>query len=680
MFPKQKHQIISFITILFVLFLGFVFSVQSSNNLYYQIPYSSGCENINTVFLPYISKSRYFQGTTEQEPNNFRSKANGPIISGNAYTGVINDSNDYFSMEVGNEGTIFVELDDGFEGNHLSQYGVQLQLQYTGEQNGIPITTVTDSSAPYTISTGVGDIGWYYVRIYAATPSAQISYSLEVTYPYSNIQSGFTAVSPSRAAIEATCTPTSTPTQTVTTTPTASTTPTVTPTPTSPPTFTPTYTSTPGATPTSTYTPTPTTMASGWVEIVPGSASGGGISNNSGNSEHPAILYFDDILYLVWDDVRVGEDSKEIYIICWSVITWSVVDCGPSGIDGISNVSETVGYSSQYPSIAISTSSGTVVPYVAWTEFDSGDLEIFVRRLGSNGWVPVGNSYGNGGISMNAEDSEFPSIVIQPQPNPTPPIPYVVWQDLSDSDTPNEAEVYIKRKLNEDNNWVEVGNESASSGGISQDTFPSINPKIIFSGEDLYIVWESVRGANNNNIYFTYWDGDTWVSPVSVYDGVNPSVALAPDGDLYLAWQNNPDDDDNYEIFVAKFDGSDWEILDGNCSEPGVSGVSCNPENSEYPSISIASDGTPYVVWQNETSQGTGGDDEIYIKSWNEQAMEWEEVGVGSATNGGISNNESNSLCPKITIGPAEIYVSWENHGSNNEIYVLKYILPQVIN
>ena len=170
-----------------------------------------------------------------------------------------------------------------------------------------------------------------------------------------------------------------------------------------------------------------------------------------------------------------------------------------------------------------------------------------------------------------------------------------------------------------ENNWYEIGLYSASAGGISK---------------------------NSGSSY-------------------SPSLALDSSGNPVVAWDDNSFG--NYEIYVRRWDGNAWvEIGAGSASGGGISN---NAGYSEYASLALNSSGNPVVAWDDYTS----GNGEIYVRGWN--GSRWVEVGTGSASGGGISNNSGNSFIASLALdssgNPA---VAWGDDSSGNvEIYVRKW-------
>jgi hypothetical protein len=148
-------------------------------------------------------------------------------------------------------------------------------------------------------------------------------------------------------------------------------------------------------------------------------------------------------------------------------------------------------------------------------------------------------------------------------------------------------------------------------------------------------------------------------------------LAVAPDGTPYVAWDDNTGG--NGGIYVRRWNGTSWaEVGEGSASGGGIS----SGDPSTYrPSLAIASDGKPYVAWDG-WDYSNGGDREIHVRRWAGNG--WEEVGDGSASDGGISRNTGDSWYSSLAIArDGTPYVAWIDDTSGNlEIYVRRGIGP----
>ena len=406
----------------------------------------------------------------------------------------------------------------------------------------------------------------------------------------------------------------------------------------------------------------------GWQEVGTGSASGGGISDNSGNSWVPSIAIApDDTPYVAWYDYSGGD--TEIYVRRWNAISWEEVGSGSASGGGISNSSS----DSRVPSLAIAP-DGT--PYVAWNDWSAGDSEIYVRRWNESSWEEVGSgSASGGGISNNRDNSVAPSVAIAP--NGTP---YIAWNDWSEWSSAEDSEIYVLRWNG--SSWEEVGSGSASSGGISDTDGNSMDPSIAIAPDGTsYVSWYEEDtfepGGWDPEIYVRRWNGSSWeeVGSGSASGGgisdngsqsSSPSIAVAPNGIPYIAW-DDCSGSPTTEIYVRRWNGSSWEEVGSGSASGG--GISNNSGHSSSPSIAIASDNTPYVAWHDQT-----GDTEIYVRRWN--GSSWEEVGSGSASGGGISDNGDSSVGASVAITSDNTpYVAWGDNssGGDSEIYVRRW-------
>ena len=317
------------------------------------------------------------------------------------------------------------------------------------------------------------------------------------------------------------------------------------------------------------------------------------------------------------------------------------------------------------PSLSIAP-DGT--PYVAWRVFSGSAAEIYARAWNGSNWVEVGTgSASGGGISNYGGESANPSISIAP--NGTP---YVAWEEWG-----IKREIYVRAWNG--SNWAEIGTGSASGGGISNTSDSSWNPSVAIAPNGTpYVVW-SDSSDGNPEIYVRAWNGSIWteVGAGSASGGgisntpgesIFPSISVAPNGIPYVVWQEFFYDAVYgfiNEIYVRAWNGSSWMEVGIGSASGG--GISNHSGFSMHPDITISPKGTPYIAW----SDGSTMNFQIYIRAWN--GSSWAEVGTGSASGGGISNDAGNSSAPSVAISPDNMpYVAWENYHDNGdaEIYI----------
>ncbi len=354
--------------------------------------------------------------------------------------------------------------------------------------------------------------------------------------------------------------------------------------------------------------------AAGWQEVSTGSAGGRGVSNSNGRSFRPALAVAPSgRAYLAWADGSSG--NNEIYVRRWNGMAWEEATPGSARGGGISN---TRGESLD-PAIAIAP-NGTV--YVAWQEFVQiagarGAFEVYVRRLSGGLWQEVGAGSASGrGASGNSGNSFGVALALGPGALGAASTPYIAWAD-DQGVLGGNLEIYARRF--DGVGWVELGPGGATGGGVSRT------------------------------------EGDSR----------DPSLAVAPNGSLYLAWSD--DSSGNDEIYVRRFTGSSW--VDVGVDSAAKGGVSNSRDASQGPSLAVGPDGAPYVAWFDRSA----GDTEIYVRRF--VGGLWQEMGANSATGGGISNNAGSSLDPALAVAlSGRVTVAWQDRsGSNADIYALQW-------
>ena len=433
------------------------------------------------------------------------------------------------------------------------------------------------------------------------------------------------------------------------------TTPTPTATATRPATATRTATATRAATATPTPSATPPT-GFGWQPVGSGSASGGGISNNSGASQTVALAVGpDNTLYAAWSDTSSG--NNEIYLRHWDGAAWRELGGSASG-GGISDNSG----SSFSPSIAVAPDGR---PWVAWHDRTPGAPEIYVRRWSGTTWETVGaNSASGGGISNNSGGSAFVDLQIDANGQA-----FATWTD----DSSGNNEVYLRQWNG--SAWVALGG-SASGGGVSNTATRSGRPALALSDGLPIVAWAETGIVGE--IYLRRFNGSAWI-PLGNHSASDGGVSNTPGqsqyatiaytvaGQPYVAWYD--DTPGQLEIYAATLDGNQW-VAAGNGAASG-GGVSNTAGESTEPKLAAASD-NPFLVWQETTA----ADNEVYIRRL--VGANWVEVGSGSASGGGLSNNDGDSNYPvaAVTAG-GRLYVAWEDKsGGDYEIYILTNATP----
>lgn len=397
-----------------------------------------------------------------------------------------------------------------------------------------------------------------------------------------------------------------------------------------------------------------------WKELGSGSASGGGISNDTGDSSYPSLTTSPDgTPYVAWQNCCTGGDL-EIYVRAWNGSSWVEVGAGSASGGGISN---DIG-NSWNPDIAIAP-DGT--PYVVWWNHDPNNLStgIYIRAWNGSSWAEVGpGSAIGGGISNSLEHSWLPSIAFSPDGTP-----YVAWQD----DNTGKFEIYVRAW--DGSSWVEVGTDSANNGGISNNYGDSESPSVAISSTGIpYIAWEDYTNGGTGEIYVRTWNGSNWAEvgtssatgggiSNSIGGAEHAAIALAPNGTPFVVWQDwTPG---NPQVYGRIWDGLNWAEVGQHSASDG--GISNSNGTAGLPVIAIASNNTPYLAW---SAGNTGKLSEIHVRAWNGSI--WTEVGAGSAIDGGISNTAEQSDWPSIAVSSIGIpYVTWaEGFSGNREVYI----------
>ena len=232
--------------------------------------------------------------------------------------------------------------------------------------------------------------------------------------------------------------------------------------------------------------------------------------------------------------------------------------------------------------------------------------------------------------------------------------------------------IYVKRFA--DGEWLPLG-DSCFPGGLSKSPNPSAAPRIVVDSRGhLFVAWHEVID-DEYTVYLKRWDGKEWrevggsasgrgISQNRGDSAMFPVLGIDKRESPIVAWRHSaalP----QAQIYVRRWNGGSWETL-GDSSTGG--GISKSTHGVYNPSLALDSNGLPYVAWcqlPRERSQ-------IYLKYWD--GKQWQELG-GSASGGGISNAREKAEEPSVVIdSQGRAIVAWKNiAGSESVIYVRRW-------
>jgi len=238
---------------------------------------------------------------------------------------------------------------------------------------------------------------------------------------------------------------------------------------------------------------------------------------------------------------------------------------------------------------------------------------------------------------------------------------YVAWQRQNVADG---HDIVVSRSV-DGGSWLpEVRVDDLANDSLQQ--FPELAAR----GDRVYAAWQDSRnGLDDDDIYFDQGiAGASWGTDVRVNDDIGgprqlrPSLAVAANGSLYVAYTSAPVLDDGVQIrLVASHDG-------GITWGPSVLVNATLLFHRGDPRVAVAPNGTVYVAWWD----GRAGP----YTDTSGMPLEDTDVYVASSTDGGrvftgavrvnTPASERRQTSPDLVIGgDGTVFVTWEDERYN---------------
>lgn len=396
----------------------------------------------------------------------------------------------------------------------------------------------------------------------------------------------------------------------------------------------------------------------------------GNMSSNSSSSIYTSLVMDKSGQpCITWEDNAVG--NYEIYFAKWNGTSW--VNANGTTLTATNgNISNNLG--SSFDSSLALDSNGN--PNIAWEDNSSGgNREIYFARWNGAAWVNANGitlTATNGNVSNNSGGSQYPSLAID-----SSDFPNIAWDDS----TPGNYDVYFARWNG--SQWINANGITltATNGNVSNKNgvsdYPSL--KLDSSGKP-FISWEEYV-PGQSEIYFARWNGTSWVNAAgqiltttngnmsnNTSDSRFSSLEIDLSGNPCIAWQDSTPD---YDVFYAKWDGSQWV----NAQNQALTATNCNVTNnnsSSYdPSLVINKSNIPCITWADDSS----GNFEICYTEW--EGFQWVSIQgqTLNSTNCNLSNNNGQSFIPCLDLDNFDNpCVVWEdNTPGNKEVYFARW-------
>lgn len=295
-------------------------------------------------------------------------------------------------------------------------------------------------------------------------------------------------------------------------------------------------------------------------------------------------------------------------------------------------------FGGDYNSLAVAPDGTLYLSYAGYNYFLNGNMA-YVYKFSGGVWTSlIPPNFG----MISAGGTSFNKICIAP--NGTPYIAYADYQQGN--------KITVKKYSN--STWTTVVAEGITSAAVTE-----LSMAIAPDGS-IYIAYPD--GANSGKLSVQKFTGTgTWtnvgVSGFTTGTAISTYITIAPDGTPIVVAIDNGQ---NKKAVVKKYSNNTWVDVGPGIVSTGQTALA-NPGNYYYTGISVAKDGTPFIIYE---------DDLVASKAVVKKFLSGAWVNVGSMA---ISPDAAPYIDFKID--PNDIpYVAYIDAADSYKAYVKKYV------
>jgi hypothetical protein len=352
--------------------------------------------------------------------------------------------------------------------------------------------------------------------------------------------------------------------------------------------------------------------------------------------------------------IEVGGKNAAIFtIILFVMASMSFIPITSGDIQASTNIPVNSGPDTNRIAPDLATDSNGIA-YCVWGDRRAGNWDVYFTKSTDFGvsWDTPDKK-----VNTGSGDQSYPSIAVDNQGNI-----YVVWEDFRNGN----YDIYFSSSSDGGKTWL------TPNIMINSDTngFPEKEQRVPQIAVDhqgtIFVVWSDYR-HNNFDIYFNKSEdgGNTWLAenvrvnrdPEPSPDQMNPTIAVDPEGNLFVAWEENVGT--HSDIFLTKSENGGIKWNDTHVKVNSDSG----DETQTRPVIAADFEGNLYMAWEDKRNTNNR---DIYFAASTDGGVSWTHpnVKVDNSTSGKQQN-------PAISVGvTGTVYVAWDDDRKlDNDIY-----------
>jgi hypothetical protein len=294
--------------------------------------------------------------------------------------------------------------------------------------------------------------------------------------------------------------------------------------------------------------------------------------------------------------------------------------------------------------------------YVTWYETVGTTSNVYVQKRTGTTWTQLGSN-----LNMDGKLARIPNIALNQQGQP-----FVVFAEETDRTGPTDFNLFVRTWQN--GTWKTLG----TSLHAKQNNSFIDSPNIVIDAQGRPVVawYETSLVRGDFAVYIKRWNGSSWQSLGSFALRSLSDLAVAPNGALYLATTENPEEfapgesEEGTNLYVDRYTTS-W-------AQVGADYLNASGNDASAASLGVDNLNRPVIVY-NESFSGTSIN-RAYGKRW--LANGWQNLGSGT---GNLYLNKVGSSVADTALvidGSGLPYALWQEELTTSSNLYLKKFVP----